>query len=255
MIVNKRVCEDTVFKISLSEEEVFMSSTYRELRGIEEGMKALAGKVKGKGIRWHCDNWSACKIVEFGSMKADCHAVAKRINALIRQLDVNFEIVWLSRESEEIRFADRISKDFDFGDYRLSRGDFASLVYVFGEFSADYFALDYSYRMRPFFSRYISGMSAGSDAFAQDWSRGFGYFHPSVGLVPKVLDKAREDGAQGILVVPDWAEIMMAREIRCCEELELVGRWRPLFECPVWFENSTFRGVPSFDVLAFRTHF
>ena len=95
MIVNKWVCEDTVFKISLSEEEVFMSSTYRELRGIEEGMKALAGRVEGKGIRWHCDNWSACKIVEFGSMKADCHAVAKRINALIRQLDVNFEIVWL----------------------------------------------------------------------------------------------------------------------------------------------------------------
>ena len=42
MIVNKRVCEDTVFKINLSEEEVFVSSTYRELRGIEEGMKALA---------------------------------------------------------------------------------------------------------------------------------------------------------------------------------------------------------------------
>jgi hypothetical protein len=128
MIINKRVCEDTVFKINFSEEEVFMSSTYRELRGIEEGMKASAGRVEGKGIRWHCNNWLACTIVEFGSMKADCHTVAKRINDLIRQLDVNFKIVWLSRESKEIRFADGISKDFDFGDYRLSRGDFASLV-------------------------------------------------------------------------------------------------------------------------------
>jgi hypothetical protein len=255
MIVNKKVCEDTVFKVNLSEEEVFMSSTYRELRGIEEGMKALAGRIEGKGIRWHCDNWSACKIVEFGSMKADCHTVAKRINDLIRWLDVNFEIVWLSRESEEIRFADGISKDFDFGDYRLSRGDFASLVYGFGEFSADYFVLDYSYRMRPFFSRYISGMSAGSDTFAQDWSRGFGYFHPLVGLMPKVLDKAREDEAQGILVVPDWPGSMVAREIEACEQLELAGRWRPVFECPAWFENSTFRGVPRFDVLEFRMRF
>jgi hypothetical protein len=189
MIVNKRVCEDTVFKINLSEEEVFMSSTYRELRGIEEGMKALAGRIEGKGIRWHCDNWSACKIVEFGSMKEDCHTVAKRINDLIHQLDVSFEIVWLSRESEE------------------------------------------------------------------DWSRGFGYFHPPVGLVPKVLDKAREDEAQGILVVPDWPGSVMAREIECCEQLELVARWKPLFECPAWFENSTFRGVPKFDVLAFRMRF
>ena len=109
--------------------------------------------------------------------------------------------------------------------------------------------------MRPFFSRYISGMSAGSDAFAQDWSRGFGYFHPPVGLVPKVLDKAREDEAQGILEVPDWPESVMAREIRCCEQLELVARWRPFFECPSWFENLTFRGGASFDVLAFRMRF
>ena len=44
-------------------------------------------------VRWHCDNWSACKIVEFGSMKPDCHVVAKRINDLIRGLGVNFEIM------------------------------------------------------------------------------------------------------------------------------------------------------------------
>jgi hypothetical protein len=50
--------------------------------------------------------------------------------------------------------------------------------------------------------------------------------------VPKVLDKAREDEAQGILVVPDWPGSMMAREIEYCEQLELVARWRPLFECP-----------------------
>ena len=89
----------------------------------------------------------------------------------------------------------------------------------------------------------------------QDWSRGFGYFHPPVGLVPRVLDKAREDRAQGILVVPDWPGSMMLREIRHCEQLELVGRWRPVFECPAWFENSTFRGVPKFDMLVFRMRF
>ena len=255
MIVNKRVCEDTIFKINMSEEEVFRSSTYRELRGIEEGLKALAGRIEDKRIRWHCDNWSACKIVEFGSMKADCHLVAKRINDLICRLNISFEIVWLSRESEEIRFADRISKDFDFGDYRLSNGDFEKLVRGLGEFSADYFASDYSFRMRPFFSRFISEMSEGSDAFVQDWSVGFGFFHLPVALVPRVIDKAREDEAQGILVVPDWPGSMMAREIKCCEQLELVARWNPVFECPSWFKNATFRGVSKFDVLAFRMRF
>ena len=32
---------------------------------------------------------------------------------------------------------------------KISRVDFEKLVYGFGEFSADYFASDYSYRMRP----------------------------------------------------------------------------------------------------------
>ena len=81
-------------------------------------------------------------------MKSDCHVVARRINGLIRELGVNFEIAWLSWESEEIRFADQISKDFDFGGCRISAVDFEGLVR--GEFSADCFASDYSFRMRPF---------------------------------------------------------------------------------------------------------
>ena len=212
-----------------------------------------AGASKPFCISAHCGSWSACKIVEFDSMKSDCHVVARRINGLIRELGVNFEIAWLSWESEEIRFADQISKDFDFGGCRISAVDFEGLVR--GEFSADCFASDYSFRMRPFYSRYISGLSAGCDAFAQDWSRGFGFFHPSVGLVPRLMDKAREEGAQGILVVPDWPQSMVAREIRACEELELVGRWKPFFQCPVWFENDTFRGRSGFDVLVFRMRF
>ena len=52
----------------------------------------------------------------------------------------------------EIRFADRISKGFDFGDYRLRVEDFEDLGSICGEFSADYFASGYSFRMRPFFS-------------------------------------------------------------------------------------------------------
>ena len=66
------------------------------------------------------------------------------------------------------------------------------MVYEFGGFCADYFALDFSYRMR---------------------------------------------------------------EVGQCRQLELVGRLRPVFECPAWFDNSTFRGVLKFDVLVYRMRF
>ena len=74
-------------------------------------------------------------------------------------------------------------------------------------------------------------------------------------LVSRLMDKAREEGAQGILVVLEWPQSAVAREIRACEELELAGRWRPFFECPVWFENNIFRGWALFDVLIFRMRF
>ena len=55
--------------------------------------------------------------------------------------------------------------------------------------------------------------------------------------------------------MPDWPGSMMAREVKFCGQLRLVARWRPVFECPFWFENSTFRGVPKFDVLAYLMDF
>ena len=48
MMVNKEVCEDSVFRVNLTEEEVVRSSTYRELRGIEEGIEAWAGRLEAR---------------------------------------------------------------------------------------------------------------------------------------------------------------------------------------------------------------
>ena len=83
------------------------SSTFKKLRGIKEGLKALRLEVSGGAVRWYCDNWGACKIVEYGSTQKDFHEVAVRINKLIDMYKVDFEIVWQSRETEEIRFADK----------------------------------------------------------------------------------------------------------------------------------------------------
>ena len=248
-VENKRVVDNTVFQVNLTEDEVKESSTYRELRGVEEGLRALGPELRGQRVRWHNDNWSCCKIVELGSMKPKCMEVAVNINNLIRYFDLEFEIVWQRRNTEEIRFADRVSKDFDFSDYRISKQDFLRLQSEYGNFSCDYFASDYSYRMLPFYSRFRSGKSKGSDAFSSDWGEGFGYFHPPVALVPRVLDKAEQDGARGILLVPDWkgsvSQVVMDKHSK---RIKLREKFRPFFECPDWFENDTFKGWPKFEM-------
>ena len=75
--------------------------------------------------------------------------------------------MWFSWEFEEFRFVDRVSKICDFGECGFSVVDFDGLVSAFGRFSVDYFASGYSLRMR-------------------------------------LMDKAREEGVQGILVVSEW---------------------------------------------------
>ena len=74
----------------------------------------------------------------------------------------------------------------------------------FGQFEADYFVSDRSWRLKPFFAKFGCGESEGVDAFMGCWKRGFGYFHPPVGLITKVVRRAERTGARGVLVTSDW---------------------------------------------------
>ena len=94
------------------------------------------------------------------------------------------------------------------GDYKLSRVHFEKFIYGFEEVGFE--EVD--------FKKFVYGSEEG-------WSEGFGCFCLSVVLVFKVFNKAGEDEAQGILVVPDWLGSVMAREIKYCEQLGLVARW------------------------------
>ena len=47
----EQVCWDTRFKVSLTEGEKGSSSTYRELRDIEECLRANGRNLKGKTVR------------------------------------------------------------------------------------------------------------------------------------------------------------------------------------------------------------
>ena len=143
-IEDGEVSWDTRFKIALREEEKKTSSTYRELRGIEEGLRSQGEKLRGMTVRWGCDNWAAGKIVKWGSMKSDCHEIAVRIEEVCLGLQVKLETFWLSRDSREIEMCDRWSKEVDTSDYWVSDGDFHWIEKEFGPFLADYFASDWS---------------------------------------------------------------------------------------------------------------
>jgi hypothetical protein len=93
-------------------------------------------------------------IVEFGSMKKDCHMVAKRIAVLVDKFDIKVVRMWRRRNTEEIILCDRLSKDFDLSEYRITMESFRELEEEFGPWDIDWFASDWSKRMDRFASRY-----------------------------------------------------------------------------------------------------
>ena len=96
-------------------------------------------------MRWGCDNWSAGKIVKWGSMKRDCHQVAVEIEKLCWKFEIRLETFWVSRESRVIDYYDAGSKEVDVSDYWMSDECFREFWRKFGPFSADYFASDLSF--------------------------------------------------------------------------------------------------------------
>ena len=83
------------------------------------------------------------------------------------------------------------------------------------------------------------------DAFAVCWNRGFGYFHPPVGLIMKVVRRAEKTSARGVLVTPDWPGsvflLKVEENVRECT-LVLRGKISPRMICPREILCDTFRG-------------
>jgi hypothetical protein len=151
--VNKR------FQVSLEDWEKEQSSTYRELRSIESGLELIGPEARGKAVRYGNDNYAAVRVVEFGSTKEDCHAVAKRIADLVERYDIKPEMVWRRRLSE----------------YRIEEESFQTLEEEFGPWDVDWFASDWSKRLPRFASKYWTVGSEHTDAFTQDWSEDEGF--------------------------------------------------------------------------------
>ena len=139
----------------------------------------------------------------------------------------------------------------------MSKDCFRDLWDKFGPFSADYFASDRTYRMKPFFARFASGELEGVDAFAVSWKEGFGFFHPPVGLILRVVRKAEREKAKGVLVAPEWpgsSRLSVVEEMVRSRKLLRVDNVSLVLECPREIVSNTFRGVPkfNFDVLMFN---
>ena len=111
LYIKGKEVSDRRFKNSFMEEERGRISTYRELRGMEEGLLILGSDLRGTRVQWGNGIRAACKAVGLGSMKKDCMEIALRIAKILEKYDLELQVVLKRRNTEEIMLCDWLSKD------------------------------------------------------------------------------------------------------------------------------------------------
>ena len=196
---------DDVAARLFSPEECEKHSTWRELENLRFSIESLSPFLTGKNVKFLTDSQSAQRIMKCGSMKHDCHDIAKKAHDICVRNGISLDVEWISRNDNEI--ADQISREpeiLDTDDWGLSWEFFHFLEKRYKPFSLDGFANSYNNKVDRFYSLYHVPGSSGVDAFSFDWNLEFTLLVPPVSIIGRVLQHLYLCRAEGILVVPCW---------------------------------------------------
>lgn len=210
---------------SLTEKEVAMSSTAREMIGflriLQQAGSRFPDLIRGAAVLVIGDNQGAVAALnKFTSPAPDIAASLREIFELCSRLD--FDIVAQWRPREELAAEDALSRVPDASDWGLSAAVLGLIFEAFGVPHVDLFASDTWHVASVFVApRYMPGCSA-IDALSHDWEElvptgSLAWIFPPVRAIPKALQHLKEARIDAILVVPEatttnwWIELQELR--------------------------------------------
>ena len=71
--------ESKVFHKMFNDFESIQSSTWREMKAIEQALSSFKLQFSDKSLKWHTDNQNCLRIVQVGSMKEPLHSLSYSI--------------------------------------------------------------------------------------------------------------------------------------------------------------------------------
>ncbi|MCG7876850.1 MAG: DNA N-6-adenine-methyltransferase [Candidatus Thiodiazotropha endolucinida] len=195
--------------------ESSQSSTWRELKAVNNVLRSFLGILANSKVKWFTDNTSVCSIVQKGSMNKDLQDIAFNIFSFCAVNCITLEIEWIPRTLNQK--ADYISKIIDSDDWGLSLETFHMLSLRWGPFDMDWFASEHNAKIPRFYSRFWNEGCVGVDAFTAIWGNCNGYFLPPISLISRVLKQMIMCRAYGVLVLPLWRSANFW-PLLCCED-------------------------------------
>lgn len=182
--------------------EKVRSSTWRELKAIEQALLSFKHVFKGKCVKWYTDNKNCVQIVKAGSTKEQLQKLALSIFSTCTQFSISLDIVWVPR-TENTR-ADYVSKMIDHEDWKVSDNFFHFIDSMWGPHSVDRFASSENKKLLRFNSLFWNPESEGIDAFTQNWNGDNNWLVPPISAIVRVIKHVLHSRALGTLIVPRW---------------------------------------------------
>jgi hypothetical protein len=184
------------------------SSNQREtaavLRALGEFKPVLkAAQIRALSVR--SDNsTTVCNLQRQGAGLA-LLPLTKKIFKILRKIDIRLLVGHIpGKDNGDV---DALSRLEVTGDYALKENLFRLGLQMLGKHpTVDLFAHNAN-RKLPRFVAMEGPLGAGAvafNAFSLDWGTECVYLFPPVQLIARVLQKINEDGAQAVLVVPQW---------------------------------------------------
>ena len=185
-----------------SESEARLSSTWRELKAIDQVLRSFAPKLQGHKVKWFTDNQSVKHIVMHGSKRLHLQDGAFSIFETCMNFSLKLDVEWIPRGDNER--ADHISRIIDVDDWKIDPALFAYLDALWGPHSVDCFAAHYNSQIPRFFSHFWNPGAEAVDAFTASWQGEVCWWVPPLHLVARVIRHAQVCSAVGTLVIPAW---------------------------------------------------
>ena len=178
---------------------------YLETLAAGFGLKSLCSEIYDQHILIRIDNTTAVSYINNmgGTKSPDCNRAAKEVWMWCVE-----HRVWITAAHLPGKLnteADHLSRKFnDRTEWMLDKGAFASIIQKFGKPEIDLFASRLNNQVHKYVSWLPDPEAVAVDAFTLNWNRLSFYAFPPFCLITKCLQKIRDDGAEGIMIVPNW---------------------------------------------------
>jgi hypothetical protein len=185
-----------------NQQQVQNHITWKELQTVSRAVQHLGPKIRGRCVSLVTDNLATMAVVNKGLSKSRMLMSEYRLLFdLLRQYHVKLVASYINTKANtRADFLSRISVK---SEWEISDLLFNALRAEWGDFTVDRFASLSTTKCKRYNSLALTPGSMG-DAFAQSSTRHNNWLNPPFALVPRVLQKLRQDRAGGVLVVPYW---------------------------------------------------